>query len=1148
MLAFSPDIDPLRRLNAVVSPKGLFLAVEQGAKQILGWSESQLIGRSIEEFLPDKDRASGGWTALKARAGERAMALKLRQPDGGWMPLEADLTHPPSRPDYLLTLRQSLTFFELTVDECPITLGEQSRVALSETAAQLLQADPPVAQMLSLKALLQHFAAEDQLMLDLSLEALCGLNQPFELVLRLAHSQTPSMVKVSGRLGKSQETQDVWVLWFETVSFDLPDSLPHFTRDGRVRPAQLSKYETDRILAAIEDMSVGFAHYDSDDRLTFANQRFREVLPPEIAHRLVGLSFDEIARLCLENGVYGAPEDPEAYLKERIAQHRRSTGKFEQELSNGRVERIVESRTRNGGRLGLHVDIAELSNAKDRAEKAEAETERVRGILDAAIELLPDGLIICDADDRVLIANARYLEIYPEVADLVDQKAPFEHLAQRIFHSRFPRANPGDVAQFVTGRLAAHHAANSVTMDELPSGQIISIKELSLPGGGAVGLYVDLTRSFTDKRRAEKAETEARIAALRLYSAIESLPDAFALYDVEDRLVMANANYRAFYGGEDFAIEPGLRFIDLLRYGLSKGLYPEAVGQEEAWLARRMKLHRAKDNTFEKRLEDGRVMRVFETRTENGDTVSRLSDSTSLIRARETAEAAKALAQTAREQLLSAINSMQDGFALWDSNDRLVLCNERFRELYPAKGAYSETGISFLDFTRLAIAQGLLPEAVGQEEAWIAKVIESRKSGAGTQEMNASDGRILRIHDHLEPGLGTVSVHVDVTELVKARRGAEMANQSKSLFLAQMSHEIRTPLAGVLGFARLLLDEVKGSSERSKVEAIRKSGETLMAILNDVLDMSKIEAGRIDLEAVPFDPAELARRAAQVQDYMAAEKGIEFNNMTSATLLIREGDPHRVTQILNNLLSNAMKFTQKGRVSLEMKDRADGALQILVSDTGIGMTDAEVARIFQPFEQADRSTTRKFGGTGLGMSITGHLVALMGGTIDIQSELGIGTSFDVILPLKIADCQNRDHFDNTLTESDELLSGTVLLADDNSIIREISSAFVTKAGLDLTAVQDGKQALEAFKREHFDLVLLDISMPEMDGPEVLWHMKQFCAAQNRVMPPVLAVTANTMRHQIDDYLNAGFSGHVAKPFRRAELIVVLRRFLHRTPH
>jgi signal transduction histidine kinase/ActR/RegA family two-component response regulator len=372
--------------------------------------------------------------------------------------------------------------------------------------------------------------------------------------------------------------------------------------------------------------------------------------------------------------------------------------------------------------------------------------------------------------------------------------------------------------------------------------------------------------------------------------------------------------------------------------------------------------------------------------------------------------------------------------------------------------------------------------------------------------------------------------------LEKAQAEALEASRAKSAFLAMMSHELRTPMNGVLGLAHALRGTKLDARQAEYLEMIEQSGHGLMTILNDILDLSKIEAGKLELEVAPFDIRKLAAQIRLVWSETARLKGLDLTlEIDPATPAWLSGDAARVRQILLNLVSNALKFTDAGQVVVRIAS-VDGGLVLAVSDTGSGMTDEQRARLFMPFAQGDRSTARRFGGTGLGLAICRQLAEMMDGEVTVESVLGAGSTFTVRLAIPAAIAANDETDD---TPSLDLDGARVLVVDDNLINQTVARAILEAAGAAVATVGDGYEALARLRVEDFDVVLMDVHMPVMDGVEAVRRIR--AGEGGRVDLPVVALTADAMVGDAERLLAQGFDDAHPKPIQPAGLLAAVAR-------
>jgi PAS domain S-box-containing protein len=396
-------------------------------------------------------------------------------------------------------------------------------------------------------------------------------------------------------------------------------------------------------------------------------------------------------------------------------------------------------------------------------------------------------------------------------------------------------------------------------------------------------------------------------------------------------------------------------------------------------------------------------------------------------------------------------------------------------------------------------------------------------------------------------GLGArhvVCLTEDITEeraradaLTRAVEEAEAASRAKSQFLAVMSHEIRSPLNGVLGMAQAMEMDELPPRQRQRLKVVREAGSLLLNLLNDMLDLSRISAGGLQLEDGVVEAEDMAGAARNLFEGLAAGKDLSFDlTLDPSAEGAWRGDPIRVRQIITNLIGNAVKFTDRGRIALDILADAQG-LVLAVTDTGPGIPQSKLGRIFDPFDQLDLSSTRRHGGSGLGLAICRNLVELMGGRIEVTSVEGEGSTFTVRLPLVRAEPQDV-HVAPEAPRAGALadLNLRILAAEDNPMNQLVLTTLMGALGLDPYIVANGEEAVRAVERQPWDLILMDVQMPVMDGPSAAAAIRALESREGRARTPIIALTANAMRHQLAAYTDCGMDAVVSKPIEARALI------------
>lgn len=397
---------------------------------------------------------------------------------------------------------------------------------------------------------------------------------------------------------------------------------------------------------------------------------------------------------------------------------------------------------------------------------------------------------------------------------------------------------------------------------------------------------------------------------------------------------------------------------------------------------------------------------------------------------------------------------------------------------------------------------------------------------------------------------GSIGIHWDIThlkemefELKKAKEKAEESSKAKAIFLANMSHEIRTPLNGIVGMAEQLAQSQLDADQRYFIDIMRSASSTLLSIINDVLDISKIESGKFSIETIVFNLNESIRKTLSIFDEKAKIQGISLDvDLMDDRGIMHLGDPHRLSQVLFNIVGNAIKFTQSGYVRVT-SNLARGEndvcwISFTVEDTGVGMDMAYLSKVFEAFSQEDASITRKFGGSGLGLSIARSIIQIMGGTIQIESEKGKGTRVDIRVPMRISNEKTKQEIVE-MTELQKSLKGLRILAvEDNELNRMVLQVILKKCEVIVEIAHNGQEAIDLIREKAFDIVLMDVQMPILDGLEATKYIRE----ELKLDTPIIGLSANAMREEVEICKQAGMNDYLVKPYSERALVEVMRKW------
>ncbi len=695
-----------------------------------------------------------------------------------------------------------------------------------------------------------------------------------------------------------------------------------------------------------------------------------------------------------------------------------------------------------------------------------------------------------------------------------------------------------------------------------------------------LGLAIDRWQVTHERERAEAelarmvqetqaAKADADSSRVQLGEAIEAISEGFALFDADDRLVMCNGVYRRYFDRVSEMVTTGTRFVDFMRNALERGMFPLVgeVDDVEAWLEKVLERRAERRGTREQFIDGDIWLQISDHRTAEGGTVSTYTNVTELKnRQRQQQElidqlqVANTEAEGARTQLFDAIEAIGDGFALFDGEDRLVMSNGVYKEYFSEVGDKVTPGTAWKDFFRAGIERGVFEIEAESADAELERTQAIRQSGRSLVRQFRGE-RWLQISHHPTVDGGLVAIYSDITELkqretqlgelvdnlAQARDQAMEATRTKSQFLANMSHELRTPLNAVIGIAEMLHEDAEDDGLEDFIEPldrINNAGKHLLNLINEILDLSKIEAGKIEMLSEDFEVSTMLDEVSTMVQPLAQKNANTLTVDCAGDVGQMHADPTRVRQIIFNLLSNACKFTENGTVTVTVRRAAaDGGdtLSFAVADTGIGISAEQMARLFREFSQADASTTRKYGGTGLGLTISQRLCKLMGGDISVESEAGVGTTFTAILPADVADLrQDGEDFQVAGAPVPRGTGGRgnlVLVIDDDKTVRDLMQRHISKDGIEVVTAHDGAEGLKLARELNPAVITLDVLMPGADGWEVLRELK---ADKSLAEIPVVMCT-------ILDDKNKGYAlgaaDYMNKPVSRDNLRQVLSRYL-----
>ena len=870
----------------------------------------------------------------------------------------------------------------------------------------------------------------------------------------------------------------------------------------------------------------GIGIFDADLVLVFRNARFCELRGYPAEFCVPGVTISDLLAYNAARGDYG--EEEVAQKITEIAAF--GSREVDQATADGRILRVRYEPLPEGGLVLCYTDVTDV-------RRAEAEVQRHRERLELVNEASSEGIYDWDmvSDD---------LHISPRLNRIVG-------FPQKVLKSEFwnERVHPEDRRVYRDAIVALFKQETDHLYVEYrfqaASGEIIWAQDNASCVRDESGRAIRLVGAITDISERKRMDEALRESQERYALAMSSVGFGVYDWDIEsDEIYYSPGIYETLDVPPEELRTPAdwtNRLHPDDRAGFTRALLDHFNGETPRFSAEAR--YRARDGGCRWARQHGIALVGEDGRA------YRMTGSTGDIT--EEKRMAAALDQ-ARAQLQEAIESISEAFVLFDAEDRLVMSNSRYHDFYAGIEGALKPGATFEEIMRFGIENGAFPPQYSDPD-WLPERLELRKQTRGRAEVELLDGRWVEVSEQRTGDGGMVTIYSEITErkqrerelaelverLGEARDQAMEATRTKSQFLANMSHELRTPLNAVIGLAEMLAEDAEDDGLDDFVEPLQRilrAGRHLLHLINEILDLSKIEAGRLDLVIEKFDLRTLADEVADTARTLAARNNNGMLWESSDDLGKMSADITRVRQVLLNLLSNACKFTENGEVELTVA-REDGQVVASVRDSGIGLTAEQMERLFEEFSQADASTTRKYGGTGLGLAISRRLCRMMGGDIEVASTPGEGSLFTMRLPAEAAidgDAAILAPTGGTPAEAVEGATRRVLVIDDDPNARDMLRRFLGREGYDVVTAHDGREGLELARATRPTLITLDVMMPGMDGWSVLAELKADPALAD--IPVIMVTFDDDSRHGFA----LGADAFLGKPVDRVALRKALK--------
>ena len=920
---------------------------------------------------------------------------------------------------------------------------------------------------------------------------------------------------------------------------------------------------------AIEIIPNMLMLWDKENYLIMANEKARDIQKRMGFNLRPGSSRWDMLDAGLKSGSIDTPDgtSPTEWIKKRKeAMVNLTTQETVESVVNLKGKKLVilgtSTRLNDGGTLQIWTDITDLKKKEHEVRESEKKVREAEEKISNAINSMPHGITMWDENMKLVMFNNYANEVWTKGKVKIKIGTSYaEYMKQSKKNKFLIFDKKSDEIDYYKNAVERRKKFKGVFTTETPpfyDGSIWQSTSTRLPDGGVFSILSNIT------------DLKKREASLKqLSDSIEVTPNAILLWDKDHKLVVGNKKARDVQKELDFDLKPGIFRKDMIDNVEKKGLVliPEGMTSEEFYAKRRAATKSSKNNMYELAFTNGTSWLVNDTKLPDGGLLQVYSDISEMKEKDKEIELAQDQIRETEKRMTDALNSMPHGISLWNKDDTLAMRNTLAFEIHKGAGIKTyQPGITYAEQIQSWEKYDFFDFDDKEQKFNFFKTIkDSRKNLKGSMTVETPrfyDGSYWQAtYKRLDDG-GVFTIFSDITELKKreaelnktiteldiAKEKADAANQTKSQFLANMSHELRTPLNAIIGLTEMLKEDAADDGLddfEEPLDRVFNAGKHLLTLINDVLDLSKIEAGRVELFNETFELKQILDDIMKTSSPLAQKNENELIIDYKTEIDFVTADQTRVKQVVLNLISNACKFTEKGKITVRVnKILRDGGdlICIDVSDTGIGMSEEQMSRLFNSFVQADSSTTRKYGGTGLGLTISKQLAKLMGGDVVVNSELGKGTTFTATF---LADFIGAsESFKNLTKETGSLIENvislenssgkTILIIDDDPTVSELMKRQLSKEGYQVIIAPNGKDGIRLARELKPDAITLDILMPEMDGWSVLRTLKADPEVSN--IPVIMA--------SILDEKNKGFSlgaaDFLSKPVQKEYLMKSIR--------